>query len=161
MKHRYRLVTTLALIAAGALVFLSSSRPAVASDERPDEAKALIKLDDDWSKAAGKRDVDLVASFYAETAIAYPPNEPVCIGRAAARKVWANYFSDPSFTMSWKTLHAEVSGELGYTAGSYQDSFKGPDGTMVNEKGKYVCIWKKQGDGTWKAIQDIWNADAK
>jgi ketosteroid isomerase-like protein len=32
---------------------------------------------------------------------------------------------------------------------------------MVSEKGKYVCMWKKQKDGTWKAIHDIWNSDAK
>jgi ketosteroid isomerase-like protein len=53
------------------------------------------------------------------------------------------------------------SGDLGYTAGTYEDSFKGPDGKQVNEKGKYVAAWKKQKDGTWKAIHDIWNADAK
>ena len=33
------------------------------------------------------------------------------------------------------------------------------DGTQVSEKGKYVTAWKKQKDGTWKAIHDIWNAD--
>ena len=27
--------------------------------------------------------------------------------------------------------------------------------------GKYVCTWKKQKGGTWKAIHDIWNTDAK
>ena len=32
---------------------------------------------------------------------------------------------------------------------------------MVHEKGKYVCTWRKEKDGTWKAIHDIWNTDAK
>ena len=35
------------------------------------------------------------------------------------------------------------------------------DGKQVSEKGKYVCTWRKQKGGTWKAIHDIWNADAK
>ena len=48
-------------------------------------AKALVKLDDDWSKAAATKDADRVAAFYADDAIAYPPNEPVAIGRPAAR----------------------------------------------------------------------------
>jgi ketosteroid isomerase-like protein len=30
-----------------------------------------------------------------------------------------------------------------------------------NATGKYVCIWAKQADGTWKAIHDIWNTDSK
>ncbi|HEY7369212.1 MAG TPA: nuclear transport factor 2 family protein, partial [Thermoanaerobaculia bacterium] len=70
------------------------------------KAKVLAKLDDEWSTAAVARDVDRVASFYAEDAIAYPPGEPVAVGKAAAKKVWAAYFSDPSFSISWKTLRA-------------------------------------------------------
>ena len=60
-------------------------------------------------------------------------------------------------------VHAEVakSGELGFTAGTYEDSFMGPDGKRVSEKGKYLCTWRKQKDGTWKATHDMWNTDAK
>ena len=150
------------LAAAGAFAVLFSVMPALAADMDA-KAKALAKVDDDWSKAATTRDADRVASFYAEDAIAYPTNEPVAIGRAAARKVWAAYFADKTFAISWKTVHAEVakSGDLGFTAGTYEDSFKAPDGKQVSETGKYVTAWRKQKDGTWKAIHDIWNADAK
>jgi ketosteroid isomerase-like protein len=150
------------LAAAGAFAVLFSASPALAAGIDAN-AKALAKLDDDWSKAAATKDADRVASFYAEDAIAYPPNEPAAVGRPAAKKVWASYFADPSFKISWKTDHAGVSksGDLGFTAGTYEDSFKGPDGKLVSEKGKYVCTWKKQKDGTWKAIHDIWNADTK
>lgn len=141
----------------------SVSATASADDKASAKAKMLIKLDDDWSAAAGRRDVDRVASFYAEDAIAYPPGEPVAVGRAAAKKVWAAYFADPTFSISWKTVHAEVakSGDLGYTTGTYEASYKGPDGKPVAEKGKYLCTWKLQGDGTWKAIHDMWNTDAR
>ena len=73
------------------------------------EAKALAKLDDDWSVAAATRDAKRVASFYADDAIAYPPNEPTAVGKAEAEKVWAAYFADPTYNISWKTAHAEVS----------------------------------------------------
>lgn len=126
-----------------------------------DAAKALAKLDEEWSAAAATRDAEVVAAFYAEDAIAYPPNEPAAKGRAAAKKVWAAYFADPSFKISWKTHHAEVNGDLGFTAGTYEDSSKGPDGKQVSAKGKYLCVWKKQKDGTWKAVHDMWNGDAK
>ena len=150
----------LRLAAALALAVLFSVTPALAADMDA-KAKALARVDDDWSKAAATRDADRVASFYAEDAIAYPPNEPMAIGRPAAKKVWAGYFADKTFAISWKPLHAEVSGGLGYTAGTYEASFKGPEGKQVDEKGKYVTAWKKQKDGTWKAVHDIWNADAK
>ena len=159
MKRVQGLVFVVA--AAGAFAVLFSGIAAFAHVDA--NAKALAKLDDDWSKAAATRDADRVASFYAEDAIAYPPNEPGAIGRPAAKKVWAAYFADPTYSISWKTVHAEVakSGDLGFTAGMYEDSFKGPDGKMVHGKGKYVCTWRKEKDGTWKAIHDIWNTDAK
>ena len=100
-----------------------------------------------------------MASFYAEDAIAYPPGMPMAMGRAAAQRVWASYFVNATFKISWKTDHAGVNGELGFTAGTYEDSYKGADGNVVKETGKYVCTWAKQKDGSWKAIHDIWNAD--
>lgn len=126
-------------------------------------AKALAKMDEDWSAAAATRDVERIVSFYAEDATACPPNEPAAVGRAAVKKTWAAYFADPGFTVSWKTTKAEVaqSGELGFTSGTYESSMKGPDGKPVKEKGKYICIWKKDKDGKWKAAHDMWNADAK
>jgi uncharacterized protein (TIGR02246 family) len=148
------------LCITGAFAALFSASAALAADMDAN-AKALAKLDDEWSAAAVARDVERVASFYAEDAIAYPPGEPAAVGKAEAKKVWAAYFTDPTFAISWKTKHAEVTGDLGYTAGTYEDSFKGPDGKTVKEKGKYVCVWRKQKDGNWKAIQDIWNTDSK
>jgi hypothetical protein len=71
--------------AAVALVVLLPAMPVVAADMDA-AAKVLATLDDDWSTAAA-RDADRMASFCAEDAIAYPPNEPVAMGPAAARKV--------------------------------------------------------------------------
>lgn len=125
-------------------------------------AQELTRLDDEWAKAAAIKNVDSVASFYAEDAIAYPPNAPMAVGKAAAREVWASYFADSTFSISWKTLHAGGSkgGDLGFTTGTYEDSYLGPDGRRVTEQGKYVCIWAKQPDGSWKAIHDTWNTDS-
>jgi len=148
---------TMVLASAFAVVFSAS----LAFAHIEANAKDLAQLDDDWSKAAVARDVERVVSFYAEDAVAYPPNAPAAAGKAAAKKVWAAYFSDPSFAISWKTTHAGVTGDMGYTSGADEDSFKGPDGKTVHEKGKYVCVWRKQKDGSWKAIHDIWNTDAK
>ncbi len=153
------LVAVLAI--AGALALLTSVSPATGAD-MDDAAKVLARLDDDWSAAAATRNAEQVASFYAPDAIAYPPNEPMAIGRAAAQKVWAAYFADASFNISWKTLYAEVgaAGDLGFTSGTYEASYNGPDGKPVLEKGKYLCTWRKQKDGSWKATHDMWNSDA-
>jgi ketosteroid isomerase-like protein len=148
------------LALAAATVALVFAAPAGAADMDA-HAKALAKLDDDWSAAAATKDAVKVASFYADDAIAYAPNEPAAMGRAAAQKVWEAYFATPEFSISWKTTHAEVNGDLGFTAGTYEDSYRGEDGQTVQETGKYLCVWKKQKDGSWKAIHDMWNSDSK
>ena len=142
----------------------SSNRTATLFDEHPDPAaKALMQLDEQWSAAAATRDADKVSEFYADDAIAFPPGEPVAVGKAAARKTWATYFADPTFSISWHSTDARVSGcgGLGYTAGVYIAAYSGPDGKHVDEKGKFLCVWEKQRNGEWKAIRDMWNTDSR
>ncbi|MDP1662728.1 MAG: DUF4440 domain-containing protein [Phycisphaerales bacterium] len=141
----------------------SEACSSTSASARAEAARTLASLDDQWSAAAATRDVQRVGAFYADDAVAYPPGEPLTRGRAAAQRVWGNYFADPSFQISWKSDHAEVaaSGDLGFTSGPYRATYKGPDGAVVNEQGKFLCVWRKQADGTWKATHDMWNADAR
>jgi ketosteroid isomerase-like protein len=124
-------------------------------------AKELVALDEAWSKAAGERNVDAVASYYAEDARVYPPNEPIVMGHAAAKEAWAKMLADPSMKLSWKTTASAVEGNMGYTAGTYQMSFNGPDGKPASDTGKTLAVWKKGKDGKWKVIHDMWNSDLK
>jgi ketosteroid isomerase-like protein len=142
-----------------AVVLVGAAGTARAADMDPG-AKALAKVDDEWSKSAATKDAERVASFYAEDAMVYPPNAAAVTGRAAAKTVWASLFADSTFRLAWTTVHAAVAkgGDMGYTAGTYEDSWTGPDGKLMNEKGKYVCVWKKQKDGLWKAIFDAGSA---
>lgn len=147
----------LAAIAASAGFLAGAGRDPAA------DARLLTKLDDEWSKAAATRDAVKIAAFYAEDGNAFPPGAPLASGRAAAQQVWAAALADPSSFISWKTTRAEVaaSGDLGYTIGTYEAGANGPDGKPVKEQGKYLCVWRKQKDGSWKAIQDMWNADGQ
>jgi ketosteroid isomerase-like protein len=53
------------------------------------------------------------------------------------------------------------SGDLGYSQGAYTMTFTDPKTKKVlTERGKYVTVFKKQADGSWKAVADIDNEDA-
>jgi hypothetical protein len=112
-----RLLSFASLAAFGACALVLSSRIAFAGTE-DENAKGLIAVDNAWSNAAVAKNVDAVASFYAEDGVAYPPNEPIAVGRAAARKVWASYFADPTYEISWKTTSAGVVKDTGWTVGT-------------------------------------------
>jgi ketosteroid isomerase-like protein len=34
-----------------------------------------------------------------------------------------------------------------------------PSGKPIADHGKYLEIWRKQGDGSWKCIVDMFNSD--
>ena len=146
----------------GLLAVLSLGSVAFAAD-MDKAAKELAKLDDDWSACAVKKDINALASYYADDARVYPPNDVIVVGNAPAKKMWGDVLADPSTSISWKTVTAEVakSGDLGVTAGTYVMSFKGPDGKMATEHGKYLCVWKKDAQEKWKAFHDTWNSDTK
>jgi ketosteroid isomerase-like protein len=38
-------------------------------------------------------------------------------------------------------------------------SFKNAAGKTVSDKGKYLIVWKKHADGSWKVLFDISNSD--
>jgi ketosteroid isomerase-like protein len=67
----------------------------------------------------------------------------------------------PGLVLSWQPSKVEVarSGDLAYTQGSYRMAFAGPHGKPATDQGKTLEIWKKQANGTWKCIADMWSSD--
>jgi ketosteroid isomerase-like protein len=136
---------------------LATAAACLAGDPKIEEA--LRDLDEQWSKAAGAKDVDKTISFYSDDALVMPPNAPSATTKEAIRKIWKDLLTDAN--ISWKTKEVEVaqSGDLAFSSGTYEVTLNDPTGTPVNDRGKYVEVWKKQADGTWKCGVDIWNSD--
>jgi hypothetical protein len=43
--------------------------------------------------------------------------------------------------------------------GAYQMTTKSPRGQLVEDHGKFLEVWKKQADGKWKVVADVYNSD--
>ena len=127
----------------------------------PKIEQAIRDLDDQWSKAAGAKDVDKTVSFYSDDALVMPPNAASATTKEAIRALWKDMLTDTS--LSWKTKKVEVaqSGDLAFSSGTYEVKLNDPTGTPVNDRGKTLAVWKKQADGTWKCVADMWNSDLR
>jgi uncharacterized protein (TIGR02246 family) len=130
------------------------------SDTRVTDEAAVRQLDAQWSKAAGANDVEAVVSYYSDDASLLPPNAPIVTGKPAIRAVWSTLLG-PGVSLSWQPTGVEVarSGELAYVMGTYADTAKDDKGNTVSDHGKLVEVWKKQADGKWKVVADIYNSD--
>ena len=131
------------------------------SDTRAADEAALRKLDDEWSKAAGSRDVEKTVSYYSDDAIVMPPNIPTLTGKESIRSLWKSMIDSPTFSGGWKVTKVEVarSGDLAYVSGNYEFNEKDNSGKPLTDKGKYLEIWKKQADGSWKCVADMFSSD--
>jgi uncharacterized protein (TIGR02246 family) len=123
------------------------------------DAQAVKAKNDAWSKDAASKDAAKFATYYADDATVMIPNEPVFRGMDNIKAVLTPMMQDPNFALSFKAEKIEVSGILAYTQGTYSQTSTARDGKPFVDTGKFLTVWKKQADGSWKAIEDILNSD--
>jgi ketosteroid isomerase-like protein len=151
-------------IAAGLLCVSGCSRqpaPARQVDTRAADEAAIRAASAEWASVAAAKDLERTLSFYADDASMFPPNAPIVTGADARRRTWTGLFApaDLVFANGATKIEAARSGDLAYETGTFEESFSDADGKPVRLVGKYVVVWKKQPDGQWKAIVDIFNTD--
>ncbi len=132
-----------------------------ASDTRATDEAAIRAAEMAWSKAAAAKQLDATVAYYADDATVLAPNAPMASDKQSIRKTWTDMFATPGYSMSWQATKVEVarSGDIGYSVGTYQMGMHDPKGNPMTDRGKYASVWRKQPDGNWKAIVDIFNTD--
>lgn len=99
------------------------------------------------AEAKGIREAFL--TYLAPDALVFRP------GPVPGRPVYEKMDPVNPAVLTWEPEVAEVaaSGDLGYTSGPYQ--LRPGRGLEPSGFGRYVSVWKKQLDGTWKVLIDI------
>jgi ketosteroid isomerase-like protein len=117
---------------------------------------ALMEADRAFNRATAARRTDGWMEFIAEDgAMIRAPG--TITGRAAIREAMAKTFADTAFSLRWEPLQSDVgaASDLGYTNGRYKVQFRDAKGKAVERTGRYLTVWKKQADGSWKVVRDI------
>ncbi len=119
--------------------------------------KVLMDADEQFCNATRERRLEGWMSYFAPDAAIFPIGRPTIDGKEGIRAFYEKVFGDPSFTLEWRPVKADIaaSGELGYTYGTSDMKRKDASGKEIASKGKYTTIWKKQPDGSWKVALDI------
>jgi uncharacterized protein (TIGR02246 family) len=134
----------------------SAAVPAGLSSQ--DEA-AVRAVDREWARAATAGDGNALTALYASDAALLPPNEPVAKGEAVKKynDDMVTAFSGP-FELT--TTAVEGRGDLAYAVGTYRATLtpkKAGAKPLPTEEGKYLEVLKKQADGSWKIVYDMWS----
>lgn len=142
------------------LLAATACKQAAPPDTRAADESAIRELDAQWAKTAATGDLEGTVAYYTDDATLLPPNAPVASGKEAIRAVWTELLV-PGNSVSWQASKVDVasSGDLAYLIGTYQLTTKDPQGTPEPEHGKMIEVFRKQADGKWKVVADIFNSN--
>ena len=116
---------------------------------------------DAYVKATLAGDAKAVAALYTEDAVEMPPNQPMVKGRTAIEQYYQKGFGSGNKISAFSVTHlqTEAAGDLGYDAGTYQQTMTPAGGDKpVSDSGKYVVILKRAGSA-WKVAYAIYSSD--
>jgi len=158
--NRCRLLSTVAASGITLLVIgCTPPKPAPAADTRTADEAAIRAADAAWSQAS--KNADGMLTFYADDATVLAPHTPMASDGESRRKTITELFAAPGVALSWQATKVEVarSGDIGYSLGTYEVTMNDANGKPISDRGKYTTIWRKQADGNWKVVVDMFNTD--
>ena len=152
---RLRIGVLAVMIALG----LAAARPATGEGPAADPARAYIdKQAVAFSEAFARGDFETLASMYTEDAIAFPPDAEMVKGRPAIKAFWKGIHDSGVKGAKLTVMDVQSSGDLAAEVGTAVLTIKPPNQPEATQSAKYVVVWKRQKDGTWKLHRDIWNS---
>jgi uncharacterized protein (TIGR02246 family) len=137
-----------------------SSAPAPpAHDPRQDEAQIRAAAARIWAGVAGN-DAAAALAEYSEDAMLLGTGMATVRGKSAIAEQLTGIFKAVSFREVVGTVtDIMVSGDLGVETGTYAWTIVPASGAATPDVGKYVHVWKRQGNGAWKVVRYVVNSD--
>ena len=127
--------------------------PRAPSRRAADVAAILRGTDSLFSDHADRLGVaDAFSTYVADDGAVFAGSELV-----VGQKAVGDLFGERAGTsLSWKPVYAAAaaSGDLGFTVGTSVRTARGPSGAAVQTFGKYLTVWKRQPDGSWRFVID-------
>jgi ketosteroid isomerase-like protein len=143
-----------AVVACAAMLAAGFSSRGAAQDST---LVALGKLRDAWVQdLRAKRLEPILKSYAADAAFLLPAGERIT-GSVALRGLFQNIMAAFDSDLTLHSRNLEASGDLAYDSGDFEETLTViATGAKINSKGSYIIIYKRQGNGSWQIVQQVW-----
>jgi ketosteroid isomerase-like protein len=114
----------------------------------------LMELEGRFAQAVAAGGGKVFAEWFADDAVTLNNGQPATLGRTA---IAAQAHWDPKeYQLTWIPQGAQMgpSNDMGFTWGHYEGRSKDKNGQQVVISGRYMTVWKKVADGSWKVAMD-------
>ena len=152
----------------GAIVLLLTAHPALSQTENPSAApevtserfaeakRAIDKGNAEWIEAWEKGNPEMLAAIFTDDAVMLSQGGKVFKGRQQIleRQKAAMQSVTRPIKVSVITVKIWLDGDTAYETGKYKYEYT-EKGKPTTEEGRYVPMWKRQDDGSWKLSMDM------
>ena len=123
-----------------------------------DDVADITRTTHEWVAAFEAEDAAHAATFLTDAAVLVPPNEAVVTG-AEAIEAWSQRMFDGMTVQEATTTvgAVRVAGDWAVSHGEWQMTMS-VGGATVGDTTRYLLVWERQADGSWKVAYDIWNS---
>jgi uncharacterized protein (TIGR02246 family) len=151
MKHLIAVMFVMGL----SFVQFSCSKP-----ETFDEAQVRKGIEEacaKYSQAIQEANVAGVIDVYTADATLLPPGGEIVKGRQAIEEVYTNFIRIGMKDVAFTIIELGGNGNIAYEIGKTKVRIQSEGQAAIMDSTKYLVIWKRQADNTWKVHADIWN----
>lgn len=129
--------------------------------DAPADVAAIKAMAVAWGQAETAGDAAALTEQYADGAVQLPPNGPIRVGKEAIHSALRMDFDQYIHEAADVAEDVRVAGDLAFARGIYTTKMtpKVPGAAIVDGKGKWLTAYRRQADGSWKIVVDIWNSD--
>jgi ketosteroid isomerase-like protein len=126
------------------------------NDDKDKAIAEIQKAEKEFAQMTAEKGIAESFWFYADSnAVIKRQNDTLIHGKEQIRR----YYSDPFYStakVEWSPdfTDASADGGLGYTYGKYLWRVQDSNGKVLEYKGVFHTVWKKQKDGSWKYVWD-------
>jgi uncharacterized protein (TIGR02246 family) len=148
----------LALLTVGLLLFSQIS--AIASET---DGSLIEETYNAWVRAVNAKDIEWWSTYLAPNALFLPPGVQPLETEEAILEYYRQSFADPHFALDCQQLAVDVaqSGEMAWARGVCRVTFTSSDGQVANGNSRWLKVWLKQDDGSWKCRVNTWNYEGE
>lgn len=114
----------------------------------------LFNLEARFAKDVAEHGGAGFAAWFADDGVALGNGKSPLVGRVAIEK--SAKWSPAAYQLTWTPTDGLMgpSGDMGYTWGHYEGQSKDANGNPVTTSGRYITVWRREKDGTWKVVLD-------
>lgn len=144
-----------------ALAFLAACEARAPAGEA--DREAIGELFTAWSATFNAQDLAGLRSYYPPDAVMMPPNAPPLVGPDRIVDEWFGpMFAAYATEISLTSEETQVDRQWGFVRGTYVvRAAPKAGGAAVEERGSFLDLVSRGGDGQWKIARAIWHSDSQ